>query len=93
MCSLIWGQACFNGCVDRGELVAGPEVFTLVELGRITLAARGDHRTVVTDDSAGMFDAVRGDPCRQGRRRHRQDQLTGMARPLSRARQDCSNTV
>ena len=41
--------------------VAGPEVFTLDELGRITLAARGDHRTVVVDDSAGMFAAVKGD--------------------------------
>ncbi|TDD44232.1 SDR family oxidoreductase [Saccharopolyspora elongata] len=38
--------------------VAGPEVFTLDELGKITLAARGDHRTVVTDNSAGMFAAV-----------------------------------
>ena len=28
-------------------------------LGRITLAARGDHRTVVTDNGAGMFGAVR----------------------------------
>jgi len=41
--------------------VAGPEVFTLDELGRITLAARGDQRTVVTDGSAGMFAAVPGD--------------------------------
>jgi hypothetical protein len=41
--------------------VAGPEVFTLDELGRITLAAHGDRRTVVTDDSAGMFAAVPGD--------------------------------
>ena len=41
--------------------IAGPEVFTLDELGKITLAARGDHRTVVTDDSAGMFAAVTGD--------------------------------
>ena len=41
--------------------VAGPEVFTLDELGRITLAARGDRRTVVTDDSAGMFAAASGD--------------------------------
>jgi uncharacterized protein YbjT (DUF2867 family) len=41
--------------------VAGPEVFTLDELGRITLAAGGDHRTVVIDDSAGMFAAVKGD--------------------------------
>ncbi|HST66691.1 MAG TPA: NAD(P)H-binding protein [Mycobacteriales bacterium] len=41
--------------------VAGPDVFRLDELGRITLAARGDHRTVVTDDTAGLFAAVRGD--------------------------------
>ena len=41
--------------------VAGPEVFALDELGRITLAARGDQRTVVTDDSAGMFAAAPGD--------------------------------
>jgi uncharacterized protein YbjT (DUF2867 family) len=40
--------------------VAGPEVFALDELGKITLAARGDHRTVVTDDTAGMFAAVSG---------------------------------
>ncbi|MGP0025655.1 MAG: SDR family oxidoreductase [Streptosporangiaceae bacterium] len=41
--------------------VAGPEVFPLDELGRITLAAHGDHRTVVTDSSAGMFAAATGD--------------------------------
>jgi uncharacterized protein YbjT (DUF2867 family) len=41
--------------------VAGPEVFTLDELGKITLAARGDHRTVITDNSAGMFAAASGD--------------------------------
>jgi uncharacterized protein YbjT (DUF2867 family) len=41
--------------------VAGPEVFTLDELGKITLAARGDQRTVVTDGGAGMFAAVPGD--------------------------------
>jgi uncharacterized protein YbjT (DUF2867 family) len=41
--------------------VAGPEVFGLDELGKITLAARGDQRTVVTDNSAGMFGAVHGD--------------------------------
>jgi uncharacterized protein YbjT (DUF2867 family) len=41
--------------------VAGPEVFRLDELGKITLAARDDHRTVVTDDSAGMFAAASGD--------------------------------
>ncbi|MER5555382.1 NAD(P)H-binding protein [Streptomyces sp. NPDC002793] len=41
--------------------VVGPEVFPLDELGRITLAARSDSRTVITDDTAGMFAAVRGD--------------------------------
>ncbi|MCX5064984.1 NAD(P)H-binding protein [Micromonospora lupini] len=41
--------------------VAGPDVFPLDELGRITLAAHGDQRTVTTDDSAGMFAAVPGD--------------------------------
>jgi uncharacterized protein YbjT (DUF2867 family) len=41
--------------------VAGPEVFTLDELGRITLAAKGDPRPVVTDEEAGLFGAVPGD--------------------------------
>ena len=41
--------------------IAGPEVFALDELGKITLAARGDHRTVITDNSAGMFAAASGD--------------------------------
>ena len=41
--------------------IAGPDVFTLDEVGRITLAAHGDHRTVVTDNSAGMFAAASGD--------------------------------
>jgi uncharacterized protein YbjT (DUF2867 family) len=41
--------------------IAGPGVFALDELGKITLAARGDHRTVVTDDSAGMFAAAPGE--------------------------------
>jgi len=41
--------------------VAGPEVFALDELGKITLAAHGDKRTVVIDNNAGMFAAVHGD--------------------------------
>jgi uncharacterized protein YbjT (DUF2867 family) len=45
----------------RTRNVAGPEVFALDELGKITLAARGDHRTVITDNSAGMFAAASGD--------------------------------
>ncbi|WP_406318946.1 SDR family oxidoreductase [Streptosporangium sp. NBC_01639] len=41
--------------------VAGPEVYPLDELGRITLAAKGDRRSVTTDDTAGMFAAAHGD--------------------------------
>ena len=41
--------------------IAGPDVFALDELGRITLAAHGDHRAVVTDSSAGMLAAASGD--------------------------------
>jgi uncharacterized protein YbjT (DUF2867 family) len=41
--------------------VAGPEVFALDELGRLTLAAKGDPRTVVTDPDAGLFGAIPGD--------------------------------
>lgn len=41
--------------------IAGPEVFPLDELGRITLSHKGDSRTVVTDPTAGMFAVVKGD--------------------------------
>jgi uncharacterized protein YbjT (DUF2867 family) len=41
--------------------IAGPEVIPLDELGRITLATNGDSRHVVTDESAGLFAAVKGD--------------------------------
>jgi uncharacterized protein YbjT (DUF2867 family) len=41
--------------------VAGPDVFALDELGRITLAAHHDGRTVITDDQAGIFGGVSGD--------------------------------
>ncbi|HTJ34126.1 SDR family oxidoreductase [Dactylosporangium darangshiense] len=41
--------------------VAGPDVFTLDELGRITLEAKGDPRKVTIDPAAGMFAAVPGD--------------------------------
>ncbi|GAA4095767.1 SDR family oxidoreductase [Actinomadura miaoliensis] len=41
--------------------IAGPEVFPLDELGRITLEATGDGRRVVTDDTAGLFAAAKGD--------------------------------
>ncbi|WP_433830853.1 SDR family oxidoreductase [Actinoplanes sp. CA-015351] len=46
-----------NGIRD----IAGPETFGLDDLGRITLAAHGDNRTVVTDPGAGMFAAMKGD--------------------------------
>ena len=41
--------------------VAGPDVFPLDELGRVTLAAHQDKRAVITDDHAGMFACVTGD--------------------------------
>lgn len=41
--------------------IAGPEIFTLDELGRITLSHKGDNRTVVNDPTAGMFAVVKGD--------------------------------
>jgi uncharacterized protein YbjT (DUF2867 family) len=41
--------------------VAGPDVFPLDELGRLTLAAHQDNRTIITDDKAGMFAGVTGD--------------------------------
>lgn len=41
--------------------IAGPEVFSLDELGRITLAHKDDSRTVVTDPTAGMFAVIKGD--------------------------------
>ncbi|WP_181764753.1 SDR family oxidoreductase [Streptomyces albidus (ex Kaewkla and Franco 2022)] len=41
--------------------IAGPEIFSLDELGRITLAHDSDNRTVVTDPDAGMLSAINGD--------------------------------
>jgi uncharacterized protein YbjT (DUF2867 family) len=41
--------------------VAGPDVFRLDDLGRVTLTAHHDGRTVITDDQAGLFAAVSGD--------------------------------
>jgi uncharacterized protein YbjT (DUF2867 family) len=46
-----------NGVVN----IAGPDVYPLDELGRLTLTAKSDGRAVVTDDTAGMFAAVHGD--------------------------------
>lgn len=47
--------------LDGIRNVAGPDVFALDDLGRVTLAARQDDRDVVTDDGAGMFAVVTGD--------------------------------
>jgi uncharacterized protein YbjT (DUF2867 family) len=46
-----------NGVVN----IAGPDVYPLDELGRLTLTAKNDGRSVVTDDTASMFAAVHGD--------------------------------
>ncbi|RSM53181.1 LysR family transcriptional regulator [Amycolatopsis sp. WAC 01376] len=46
-----------NGTLDVG----GPDVYPLDELGRITLSAKGDTRSVTVDETAGMFAAVKGD--------------------------------
>ncbi len=50
--------------------VAGPEVYPLDELGRVTLAIHHDNRTVVTDDGAGMFSGVAGDVLTAGPEAH-----------------------
>lgn len=42
--------------------IGGPDVYALDELGRLTVDAEPDGgRTVVTDDTAGMFAVVKGD--------------------------------
>ncbi|MER7680987.1 NAD(P)H-binding protein [Streptomyces sp. NPDC096934] len=41
--------------------LGGPDTYPLDEIGRITLAAKGDQRTVTVDDSAGMFAVPQGD--------------------------------
>jgi uncharacterized protein YbjT (DUF2867 family) len=40
---------------------AGPDVFPLDELGRLSLAVQHDNRTVITDDKAGLFAGIAGD--------------------------------
>ena len=50
--------------------VVGPDVFPLDELGRVTLAAQQDNRTVITDDKAGMFAGVTGDVLTAGPEAH-----------------------
>ncbi|MEV5172495.1 NAD(P)H-binding protein [Streptomyces flaveolus] len=54
-------EVAVGGPVNGIRNIAGPEIFNLDELGRITLSHKGDPRTVVTDPTAGMFAAVEGD--------------------------------
>jgi uncharacterized protein YbjT (DUF2867 family) len=54
-------EVCMGPALSGTRDVAGPEVFRLDELGKIMLAAQGDSRPVVTDDTAGMFAAAPGD--------------------------------
>ena len=49
---------------------AGPDVFPLDELGKVTLAAKHDNRTVVTDEKAGTFAGVTGDVLTAGPSAH-----------------------
>ncbi|MCY1145506.1 NAD(P)H-binding protein [Actinoplanes sp. Pm04-4] len=49
-----------TGSLDGVLEIAGPEVFPLDQLGRITLAARGDERPVVVDPAAGLYSHVKG---------------------------------
>ncbi|MCC5473888.1 SDR family oxidoreductase [Streptomyces barringtoniae] len=41
--------------------IAGPDVYPLDEIGRLFLTAKGDRRSVVTDDTASLYAAVHGD--------------------------------
>jgi len=49
-----------TGAIGGVLEIAGPEVFPLDQLGRITLAARGDDRPVITDPAAGMYAYAKG---------------------------------
>lgn len=55
--ALVAAGSPLNGALD----IAGPDVYRLDELGRLTLASRHDGRRVVTDDGAGMFAGIDGD--------------------------------
>ena len=47
--------------------LAGPDVFSLDELGRVTLAAHHDKRTVITDEKAACLRASRATRSPRGR--------------------------
>lgn len=52
-------DAAANAPLNGTRDIAGPDVFTLDELGRITV--EGTDRRVVTDDTAGLFAVIKGD--------------------------------
>lgn len=54
-------EVCVAAPLRGTRNVASPEVFTLDELGRITLDARGDQRAVVADNNAGIYAAASSD--------------------------------
>jgi uncharacterized protein YbjT (DUF2867 family) len=49
-----------TGPLEETRHIAGPEVFPLDQLGRLTLAARGDDRPVITDPQAGFYATATG---------------------------------
>jgi uncharacterized protein YbjT (DUF2867 family) len=49
-----------TGPLEETRDIAGPEVHPLDHLGRLTLAARGDERPVITDPTAGFYAAANG---------------------------------
>lgn len=57
--ALAAAAVCVGAPLRGTRNVAGLEVFAFDE-GRITLAARGDQRSVVTDSKAGMYAAASG---------------------------------
>ncbi len=54
-------DVCMGTPLQGTRNVAGPEVFALDELGRLTLTARKDRRSVVTDHKAGIYSVASGD--------------------------------
>ena len=73
--------------------VAGPEVFTLDELGRITLAARGDERPVVVDDTAGCSRPSRATPSFRAGTRSSRRPPTGSGSPARSEEQPCPHVA
>ncbi|MEU8733615.1 NAD(P)H-binding protein [Streptomyces tendae] len=65
MASADVAQAVVDVCVgvplQGTRNIAGPEVFTLDELGRITLTMLDDRRSVITDSNAGIYAAASND--------------------------------